>query len=189
MAQPKTHTFVAPIHGNLTIRTDAEFTVRQDGQIIGPKTSTQRFFTIDLLQNQEVQIRSHGDVSTLFRAFSRRGESGGGEKLVEVVESRELDMFSRLRGQLLELASNVAQRNGYDSYEEDSDLDFDDDEDSAQAPFTPYEYQDMVEEMPKARPQAETKPPKAKAKAEPDSPQPTPGIQDVKDVLADVSDD
>jgi len=75
---------------------------------------------------------------------SSRYESGGGEKLVEVIDDSELSMYDRLRAEMLAKISEVADARGEESFEEANDLEFEDDD--SDIPLTPYEYHEMVEE-------------------------------------------
>jgi len=69
------------------------------------------------------------------------------ESLVETLAPEEMNIYDKLRAEMLGMLSQFADKNDLDSIDESDDLDFPDDEDEGLID-TPYEYAAMMEEYP-----------------------------------------
>lgn len=137
--------------GKFEIHCDSEFTVylsnSDTGELIpiGPKSSTDRHFVYDVMPGYLVQVVTSGLWSWIFEVGAV-AEPGGGPKLVEHIPAEEMSIYDRLRAEMLEKLSELAGERGYDTLDDEEDLDFDDPD--FDVPFTPYEAVEMDEEEP-----------------------------------------
>jgi len=135
--------------GKFEIHCDDEFYVyvsRGDKLfLLGPRSSTDRRFVFDVMSGDLVQVKTSGLWSWIFEAGGI-AEPGGGPKLVEHIPAEEMSIYDRLRAEMLEKLSELAGEHGYDTLEDEEDLDFDDPD--FETPFTPYEAVEMDDEVP-----------------------------------------
>jgi hypothetical protein len=134
----------------ITIRTTCEFHVAVDSQLVGPDASTSRKFDYVLNSGDEIEVYCDEKYTITVKDLPHRGEVNDGESLVEVLEPHEMSLYDRLRHEMLEEVSRIAHKNELDSYEDDGDLGWE--EDDGDIPLTPHEYTDMAEEFLKDNP-------------------------------------
>lgn len=135
---------------DVEIRSDCEFIVYQstkpDGDFIpiGPDSVHDRVWKKRLDKDETIYIDFSGVIAFTNNPVNRYDPSGG-DKIVEIIPESEMNMYDRMRAELLSVISDMAVKRGDESFEEADDLEFEDEE-SDQAPLTPYEFQDMQEE-------------------------------------------
>jgi hypothetical protein len=125
--------------------------VTEDQEIlIGPDSVNARLYTSDFRFPCTLVIKTDGMVTLEATPLAARAETPSGDKLVEVVEDSEISIYDRLRAEMLSMMSEKAEAKGYDSWEDDEDYEFEDDLDGS-TPLTPYEYVELVEEVPTSK--------------------------------------
>jgi len=132
----------------LVVRSDCEFYVYEDfrGNMIpiAPSASTSRYCKIRMSRGEVYTVTPvNGVVSIDLEPFQRL-ETPTGDKLVEIIPEHEMNMYDRLRQDLLSEMSRLADMKEHETFEEANDFDLDDDSDDV--PLTPYEFEDMKEE-------------------------------------------
>lgn len=138
----------------IEIRTTCEFHVQLNSELIGPNSATDRRFTIILDLEDELDVFCPERYTIIVKELPHRGEIHDGESLVEVLEPHEMSLYDRLRHEMLQEVSKIAHRNDLDSYEDDGDLGWD--EDDGDIPLTPHEYVEMQQEFLRDNPPEKT---------------------------------
>lgn len=145
------------IGGRFEIKTDSPFTVwlspeGKQARIVAPDDSTSRSAVFEVREGDLVEVvfdKKSARYSWIYESLKVTNyEAGGGEKIVEHIPVNELSMYDKLRAELLAELSERAGASDMDTLdEEDSELEFDDD-DGFDAPYTPYEAADEYLDMP-----------------------------------------
>ena len=128
----------------LTIRTEKEFMVVVDEDIVAPNSNSDRYAQITVEKDQSVHLTTKGAYTVVTKELPKTKEEAIGESLVENIPEGEMSIYDRLRAEMLGTLSRYAEERGMDSYEEDDDYEFEDDDEGLID--TPYEYAAMKEE-------------------------------------------
>ena len=132
----------------ITIQSDAPFNVYMslgDEKFtpIGPASANSRYFKRKFEKDTELHITCDGIFSLNENIISPRREIPSGEKLVEIIPEDEMNMYDRLRAELLQVMSDMSSKKGDETFDESDDYELEEDDDT---PLTPYEFADMKEE-------------------------------------------
>lgn len=121
--------------------------------IVGPHDSTIRTYEVILNNGEMLQITTEGKWTIQMIDLPLRGERSDGESLVEIIPEGEMNMYDKLRQEMLQMFQQKAVEAGYETLEEADDLEFEEDDENLID--TPYEYKAMVDEYIAQRPQDE----------------------------------
>ena len=121
--------------------------------LVGPKSTDQRSYDVILNDKEQIKIRTEGEWTISLIDLASRGETPDGESLVEILPEGEMNMYDKLRQEMLQLFQNKAQEHNMETLEEADDLEFEDDDENLID--TPYEYKAMTEEYLAQRPEYE----------------------------------
>jgi hypothetical protein len=146
-------TFQAIGKCTLNIRTTGEFIILKpdeetgEFEVVAPDNVTARSHKLILSKDEIIDIKCDPEtyVSMQISYHASSFDNTTGEKLL-VEEDYEPSMYDKLRTEMLMLLSQKAEENGLDSFEDEKNLDFV--EDDSDIPLTPYEYAEMKEEYP-----------------------------------------
>ena len=139
--------------GNILVRSDAPIKVyafdKETGEkiYIGPMLTASTEYNIYADVDETFEVVSESDKIEVIERSSRY-EPGPGDSLVEEIDSRDLSLFDRMRLQILQEIGHFAGDKGYETPDEASDFEIDDED--LDVPLTPYEYKALVEEMPES---------------------------------------
>lgn len=134
----------------VTIRSVKPFVVTmgtfgQDGfSILGPSSDGDRYFQQDIPRDSTITIDSVGYYTVVEVPLPERVEYPDPESMCEVVEDHQLSMYERLKADMMQAISVYAESKGLDTFDEDDDLDFDEDDGLIS---TPYEYEALKSEF------------------------------------------
>ena len=130
----------------ILIKCSKEFTAFINDEIVAPKKSTDRVVRLQLKANDNLEIETEGRTTLDFTEIKSSGERNSGESQVEIIEDENLNMYERMKADIMRSVSGYANEKGMDTLDEEDDYELDEEDDN-QAPMTEYEYQDMVEEF------------------------------------------
>jgi hypothetical protein len=143
--------YVVEGDSKVTIRCTEEFTVMvqksgsKDKSIVGPNSSTDRLFVYVAGDLDTIICDTKGLSTTLVTPMSPRAETPLGRSLTVTVDDTEMTVADQVRLQVAQIMSQTADKHGYDTLEDEDDLDYEDD-DEGFTPLTPYEYKEMSEQ-------------------------------------------
>jgi len=133
----------------ITIRTSSVFLVEvkksnhDNYTIVAPDSVTSRYAQLELSAGDQIKVATEGKTTYLTAFLPTRDEHPDPESLCEVVSDEKLSMYDRLKAEMFQKISAYAEERGLDTFEDDNDHSFEEDENLI---TTPYEYQAMQEE-------------------------------------------
>ena len=146
------HEFTAHGREKIKLRTFEEYTVQvklkgeEEYIIVAPKESTSRFEKIVVNDGDFVRIYTGGEWTVSRDTLPDIKEEGGGESMVEIIPEHEMNMYDRLRAEMMGVISRYAEAKELDSWEDDNDFELEDEDEPLID--TPYEYKAVIEETP-----------------------------------------
>jgi hypothetical protein len=131
-------------------RTSVPFTVLLNGIIIGPNSSTDRFYKMILEPNNDlefipIELPKSAPYSLHVTSVPQSSEAGGGEDLLQ--EEEPLTQYDMLAMKYEAKFRAYAEANNLDTFDDENDS-WDEDEDNSDSPLTHYEAKVMVDELP-----------------------------------------
>ena len=93
---------------------------------------------------EHIKVNTDGKWTISLEDLTKRGETPDGKSLVEILPEGEMNMYDKLRQEMLQMFQDRAENNDMDTMEEANDLEFDDDDENLID--TPYEYKAMTDE-------------------------------------------
>ena len=112
--------------------------------IVGPSSSDVRAYDVVLNNGEKIKINTEGKWTISLTDLPNKGETPSGESLVEILPEGEMNMYDKLRQEMLQMFQDRAQEHGYETLNEADDLDFYDEDENLID--TPYEYKAMQDE-------------------------------------------
>lgn len=161
--------------GILEVRTYMVFVLTVNGELVAPNDAHCRYVKIAVTASDVVELHTDGIYQTKIKLLPTRGERLDPNSLCEVIDEQELSMFDRLRAEMQNLVSAYADDKQQDTWDEDNDLDFEEEDPLID---TPYEYKAMQEEFLEELPPQTTEIAEEKLKTEP----PTASEQPASDI-------
>lgn len=129
-----------------TLRTVDSFTIIVNDEIVAPKRSTDRYAQIALSKDDDVEVYTEKRSNYRLKPMADRYEKNNGVSKVEIIPEGEMNMYDRLRNEMMGMISQYAEEKGYENYEESDDFELEDEDEPLIN--TPYEYKAMIEEQP-----------------------------------------
>lgn len=130
--------FVAHSHCVVSVVATGSYYVVIDDEV----QPTKRYYNVKKDQAFELLADKKTRWTYTLASVPSRGEINSGEKLVEVIPDGEISMEDRFRAMMMAEVSKLADRQGLDTFEDDNDYDFPEEDD----PLSIYEKREMVEE-------------------------------------------
>lgn len=132
----------------ITVRSLREFTILVNNEIVAPNNALDRYAQIEVRKGDDLvaEMDEECQHTIIIKELPNRNETPSSESLVEIIPEGEMSMYDRLRGEMMGLISQYAEKKGMDTWEDDGDYEIDDDEDPLID--TPYEFNAMIEEEP-----------------------------------------
>lgn len=112
-------------------------------------TAGNAVFQFDVRPLEEVSVWSDAGeafINVFEKPLSSIYDPVDPESMVEIVTPSEMNIYDRLRSEMLTYVNQIADKKGFDTIDEADDLDFPDDDENDI--LTPYEAIDMAEEYP-----------------------------------------
>lgn len=134
----------------VTLRTTEPFSVsiqRTDQtlpEILGPDRADQRYFQAEFGRDTILSIQTTGIVTMIQVALPEREEYPDPTPHCDMVEDEQLSMYDRLKAEMFQALSVYAEEKGLDTWDEDDDLEFIEDDNLIN---TPYEYEALKDEF------------------------------------------
>lgn len=134
----------------VTIRAVKPFVVssgtlgQEDFAILGPNSDSDRYFQSEFTRDTVITVDTLGHFTVVIVELPERDEHPDPISMCEVVEDEQLSMFERLKAEMFNALSVYAESKGLDTFEDDDDLDFVDDDGLIN---TPYEYEALKDEF------------------------------------------
>ena len=121
--------------------------------IVGPHESTVREYSVVLNNGEKIKITTEGKWTIELIDLPTKGEIADSKSLVEIIPEGEMNMYDKLRAEMLRMFEQRAELHGMESYDEADDLEFEEDDENLIN--TPYEYQALKDEYLAQRPEDE----------------------------------
>lgn len=134
-----------PIRSLVTIRVTGEFFVYKNGEIIAPRSTTDRYAQFKATNKDKIEILTEADYQAHYKMLPNDKEENSGESLTEIIPDSEISMFERMKAEIMGSMSQFAEDRGMDTLDEEDDYSYDDLDN--EAPITEYEFQEMKEEF------------------------------------------
>lgn len=134
------------VETDIEIRFAGQFLILIDDEIIAPDNVASRHWKGILKKGQNLEVHTEGRYTIKQKEKVFRGEIANTESMVEIVPEGELSMLERYKAEMMAQISALAEEKGLDSFEEDNDLDWDEEDENLIN--TPYEYTEMAMEFP-----------------------------------------
>ena len=112
--------------------------------IVGPRDSTIREYSVVLNNGEKIILNTEGKWTISLIDMPTTKEKADSKSLVEIIPEGEMNMYDKLRAEMLKMFEDRAEFYGKETYEEADDLDFDEDDENLID--TPYEYKAMRDE-------------------------------------------
>ena len=121
--------------------------------IVGPTDSSQRAYNVVLNDGENIRITTDGNWTISLISLADRGDKVDGRSLVQILPEEDMNMYDKLRQEMLQMFQNKAEEKGMETMEEADDLEFEEEDENLID--TPYEYKAMVDEYLAQRPEDE----------------------------------
>ena len=112
--------------------------------LVAPNDHNARSWEVVLNNGESINLTTEGKWTISLEPLQTRGETPDGKSVVEILPAGEMNMYDKLRQEMLQMFQNKKMEEGYESMEEANDLDFEEDDENLID--TPYEYREMMEE-------------------------------------------
>lgn len=138
--------YQSEVRQRITIRTEGEFLLVKNDDIIAPKKNDDRYAQINANKGDVLELETEGRYTLILVDLPSRGEVVSSESLVEIIPESEMSIYDKLRAEMMTTISRFAESQNKDSYEDADDFEIDDEEEALID--TPYEFKAMIEEYP-----------------------------------------
>lgn len=129
-----------------SVITEKEFQIYKNDEIVAPSYVYSRSARLNVSTGDVIELVTDGKFTVTQKPISSgRFESPYGEKLLEAIPENHINMYDRMRAEMLGYLSQMAEKKGLDTYDDDED-DYYADED-VDNPLTPSEYVVMRDEF------------------------------------------
>ena len=119
--------------------------------IVGPADSNQRAYNVVLNDGESLKVNTNGNWTISLIALEERGDKADSKSLVQILPEEDMNMYDKLRQEMLQMFQNKAEEHNMETMEEANDLDFEEEDENLID--TPYEYKAMVDEYLKENPE------------------------------------
>ena len=132
----------------ITVRTQREFTVVVNNELVAPNNALDRYAQFEVKKDDKIHISMDETCvhTVVLKELPNRKEVHTDESILEVIPEGEISMYDRLRNEMLGLVSQYAEAKGMDTFEDDNDYELEDEDEPLID--TPYEYKALIDEIP-----------------------------------------